>query len=39
VDAEMLGWRLLGQDKAALQIAAEAELAAQEARFPARAAA
>jgi len=39
VDAEMLGWRLLGQDKAAVQIAAEAELAAQEARFPARAAA
>jgi hypothetical protein len=39
VDAEMLGWRLLGLDKVAVQVAAEAERAAQEARFPARAAA
>lgn len=38
VDAEMLGWRLLGQPKAAVQVAAEAERAAREARFPARAA-
>lgn len=39
VDAEMLGWRLLGQHKAAAYLAAEAEHAAREARFPARAAA
>jgi hypothetical protein len=39
VDAEMLGWRLLGQDKAAVRVAAEAERAAREARFPAREAA
>ena len=38
VDAEMLGWRLLGRPKAAVQVAAEAERAAREARFPARAA-
>jgi len=39
VETEMLGWRLLGQHKAAVQMAAEAERAAREARFPARAAA
>lgn len=37
VETEMLGWRLLGQHKAATQVAAEAERAAREARFPARA--
>lgn len=37
VDTEMLGWRLLGQHRAATQVAAEAERAAREARFSARA--
>lgn len=37
VDAEMLGWRLQGQQRTAIQVAADAERAAKEARFPARA--
>lgn len=37
VDAEMLGWRLQGQHGTALQVAADAERAARQARFPARA--
>jgi SAM-dependent methyltransferase len=37
VDAEMLGWRLQGQHRTAIEVAADAERAAKEARFPARA--
>lgn len=37
VDAEMLGWRLQGQHRTAIQVAADAERAAKDARLPARA--